>query len=99
MIRGLDYVVERFSPLLNRNFVFFEPGGDLLEPEVVDQRERWFRALRREHVLLSNLPRDSRRPVVVERAAALAVQLEATPAAAPSAPGLRTSRASPNWKQ
>jgi hypothetical protein len=83
LVRGLDAVFRRFSPLLNRDFVFFERvvvplarggGGD-------DPRTLAFRALRREHVLLEELPPGEVAPLLAARAAALAERQRARIAA------------------
>lgn len=74
LIRGLDAVVRRFSPLLNRNFYFFEDGVvrhevDRSVPQ--DRRHTLFQAIRREHVLLADASVVAVGPVVLARAAAL----------------------------
>ncbi len=70
MVRGLDFLVARFSWLLNRDFVFFERDAEVgAEPSVGrSRRSLLFRALRREHVLLAEVPRGERGAVLVQRA-------------------------------
>ncbi|MBK8979441.1 MAG: ion transporter [Planctomycetes bacterium] len=73
LVRGLDALVQRFSPLLNRNFVFFERHVLPLESDgEPDVRTLCFRALRREHVVLDELPVASAAPLLAERAERLA---------------------------
>lgn len=80
LVRGLDSLVHRFSPLLNRNLVFFEQGVAHTPRGGETLRELLFRALRREHVLLANLARERREPLLVERARDLATRMRAMPA-------------------
>lgn len=81
MARGLDSLVRRFAALLNRNLVFFEeavmPRGSRDESQ--DVRLLSFRALRREHVALSDLPGTAAAPLLVRRAADLAHVFAALP--------------------
>ncbi|MEM7199619.1 MAG: hypothetical protein AAF628_05095 [Planctomycetota bacterium] len=73
LVRGLDHLVHRFSWLMNRNFVFFDPDQQAAEPALADtDRSLVFRALRREHVLVADLAPAARAPVVAERARRLA---------------------------
>ncbi|HEY8494297.1 MAG TPA: hypothetical protein VIN04_10415, partial [Myxococcota bacterium] len=54
LVKGMDGLVRRFSPLLNRNFVFFERlAFDAGRSAPRTPRDLAFRALRREHVLLA----------------------------------------------
>ena len=77
MIRGIDTVVRRFSRILNRDFVFFERVVLPLPQDLrVDETALAFRALRREHVLLAELPVAVSGPVLQSRAEALARRLE-----------------------
>ncbi|MCA8940967.1 MAG: hypothetical protein KDB80_00280, partial [Planctomycetes bacterium] len=75
MARGLDALVKRFEPLLNRNLVFFEeavmPRGSRTH-EQSDGRSLVFRALRREHVVLSDLRTADAQGLLVDRAERLA---------------------------
>ncbi|MEO0481757.1 MAG: hypothetical protein AAF196_20010 [Planctomycetota bacterium] len=69
LIRGFDQLVRRFSSLLNRDFVFFERMVVRLpSTESIDPRTLAFRALRREHVMLSELEPEERAPLIVVRA-------------------------------
>lgn len=71
LVRGLDSLVRRFSPLLNRNFVLFEGGSSWRmreRPPELERRRLLFRALRREHVLIADLPRSTRTEVELQRA-------------------------------
>jgi hypothetical protein len=76
LVRGFDTVVRRFSRLLNRDFVFFErhvlplPQEHHQEPMTLA-----FRALRREHVLLAELPPERSAEVMTTRALALESRL------------------------
>ena len=80
LIKGIDSLVRRFRPLLNRNFVFFERAVVPLESEGRrDLRSRLFDALRREQVLLADLPVHEARPILCRRADALAARLDAAP--------------------
>lgn len=69
LVRGLDGLVARFAPLLNREFVFVPAAVDVgrSEPQE-DERDLAFALLRREHELLALLPPDARRVVVLARA-------------------------------
>ncbi|MBI5849556.1 MAG: hypothetical protein HZB39_00735 [Planctomycetes bacterium] len=78
LVRGFDALVRRFSRLLNRDFVFFERVVvPLSRPEREDDRNLAFRALRREHVLLTELPIADAAPILRARADALATRLGA----------------------
>lgn len=81
LVRGLDSLVHRFSPLLNRRLVFFEQGVAHAPRRGETVRELLFRVLRREHVLIANLPRAQREPLLVERARRLAEHMEGWSAA------------------
>ncbi len=96
MVKGLDALVRRFSALLNRNFVFFERVVLPLQSEIgADLRSLAFRALRREHVLLADLPVEEAAPRLAARATALAERNRAAPAMTPAAdPAARSSLAS-----
>ncbi len=73
LVRGLDAVVRRFSALLNRDFVFFERVVVPFEPGLrSDPRVLAFRALRREHVLLDEMPVEEAAPLLIDRARSLA---------------------------
>ncbi|MDA0934216.1 MAG: hypothetical protein O3C51_12260 [Planctomycetota bacterium] len=73
LVRGLDAVVRRFSTLLNRDFVFFERVVVPFEPGGRDDpRALAFRALRREHVLLDEMPPEEAGPLLELRAQVLA---------------------------
>ncbi|MCA8955944.1 MAG: ion transporter, partial [Planctomycetes bacterium] len=82
LLRGLDAMIERFAPLLNRSFVLFEEGTHR-GAEVDEQSPRLvlFRAIRREHVLLDEQPASATCEVLLGRAAALAARFAATPLA------------------
>ncbi len=72
LIRGLDAVVNRFSRLTNRSFIFFESGthrGDELTRH--DPRRVAFEAIRREHVQLGDLAVDESEATLLVRAEAL----------------------------
>lgn len=78
LVKGMDGLVRRFSPLVNRNFVFFEQVSLQQEPSrTPSARELAFRALRREHLLLASLGRDAH-PTLLARAQALSARLEQT---------------------
>ncbi len=78
LVRGSDALVRRFSGLLNRDFVFFERGVMPLVGEVRrDPRTLPIQALRREHVLLSDLPLARAEPLLVDRARALVGRFDA----------------------
>jgi hypothetical protein len=80
LVRGMDALVRRFSPLLNRNFVFFERAVLPLGQESrMEPRTLLFRALRREHVLLTDLPVETVAPLLRERAERLRTRLAAAP--------------------
>lgn len=69
LVRGLDGLVARFQPLLNREFVFAPAaaaGGKPLAAE--DRRDLLFDALRREHELVDLLPAAERRELLQQRA-------------------------------
>jgi hypothetical protein len=85
LVKGLDGLVRRFSPLLNRDFVFFEQGAEAgAEAAEPGRRELLFRAQRREHVLIAAVPADARGGVLTERARAVSDRLSrATPAERP----------------
>jgi len=76
LIRGLDALVERFSRLINRNFVFFEEG-ERREGEAADQglRKSLFQSLRREHVLLDDSSPAEVHQVLMARSRDLASRL------------------------
>lgn len=85
LVRGFDALVRRFSRLLNRDFVFFERVvAPLARAEVEEPRTLAFRALRREHVLLDELPHDQAAPLLEARAVALAARLVARGDAVPN---------------
>ncbi len=86
LVRGGDAVVRRFSPILNRNLVFFETAPAEGEQAPVDlERQHCFAALRREHVLLGGLPAQRRREVLASRAQRLTARLmQARPVPQPS---------------
>ena len=85
MVRGLDYLVARFSWVLNRDFVFFEPRTESSDSGAKHRvRPLVFRALHREHVLLREATSAQRGPVVAERARRLGEQLAGGPSRAPS---------------
>ncbi|MFO1054358.1 MAG: hypothetical protein U1F36_19230 [Planctomycetota bacterium] len=77
MVRGFDTVVRRFSRILNRDFVFFERFVQPLPHEAEsDPLALAFRALRREHVLLGEMPVRDAAPILERRAADLTRRLE-----------------------
>ena len=83
LVKGLDGLVQRFAPLLNRNFVFFEKLSlRAFRTPVKDLRELAFRALRREHVLLGEADPAAAAPVLSARAQALRDRLQQTSAEA-----------------
>ena len=101
LIRGMDALVQRFSPLLNRDFVFFEraslDGSDAgaTASRMLDNRDArslLFQALRREHVLLSELPAEAVRHELEDRASALTRRL----ADSVPVPQMRTFGADPS---
>lgn len=78
LVKGMDGLVRRFSPLLNRNFVFFDEVSlqdDAHRP--ASTRELAFRTLRREHLLLDELGA-SAHDTLLQRAQALTADLAAT---------------------
>ncbi len=80
LVKGMDSLVRRFSPFLNRNFVFFEKEVlPLAAAEVENERSVLFQALRREHILLAALPVSEGTAALEERARALAESLRADP--------------------
>jgi hypothetical protein len=92
LIRGLDAVVERFSPLLNRNFYFFEGGVVRQGDEAAasnDRRHALFQAIRREHVLVGDAAVADASPVVSVRATALRERMEHAPDVQPPASSQR----------
>ncbi len=95
MAKGMDALVYRFRSLLNRNFVFFEEAVLPRGPrEVVrDARALSFRALRREHILIRDLPPDVASPILHARAEAVAQKFDDLP---PRARGTGTIRRSAN---
>ncbi len=68
MIRSMDALVQRFSPLLNRNFIFFEREVLKRSRDGVDERALMFQAQRREHVILADLPVEESRAMFELRA-------------------------------
>lgn len=90
LVRSVDGLVERFSALLNRNFVFFAEAADGDAAQLATSRPRLLHALlRREHELLLALPLPQRRQLLATHARELAaadtaVVWPATPAAAPA---------------
>ena len=71
LVRGLDGLVARFAPLLNREFVFVPAAADIGRSQPhEDERDVVFALLRREHELLALLPPDARRAAVQARAQA-----------------------------
>lgn len=86
LIRGLDGLVQRFSPLLNRNFVFFEAGmarAPSAAAAAIDPRGLAFAALRREHALLRDLPPPARQEQLRGRCAWLGQWAATAPPAEP----------------
>jgi hypothetical protein len=90
LVKGMDSLVQRFAPLLNRNFVFFEraslepsvewlPNGESALRAEFDERSLLFRALHREHVLLAGLPAATARAELLDRAASLTRQFAESP--------------------
>lgn len=71
LVRGMDGLVRRFGPLLDRNFVFFENVGRAPVP-VAMRRDIAFAALRREQLLLSALPAEQRAADLRDRLHAVA---------------------------
>ncbi len=79
LVRGMDGLVQRFAPLLNRDFVFFEPQRTAVDrggPEAA-ARKTVFAALRAEHALLRGLPQDGRQAALAARGRALAARAAA----------------------
>lgn len=78
MVRGMDGLVRRFAPLLDRNFVFFAGAG---EPPVhaVTRRELVFESVARERSLAELLPAGVRREVLDGRLRAVAVRAASMP--------------------
>lgn len=82
MAKGADSLVHRFSTLLNRNLVFFdETVLPRAHEQEVDDRVLAFRALRREQVLIHDLPMADAQRVLLRRAQRLARRFEAIPSA------------------
>lgn len=82
MVRGMDHLVRRFSSLLNRNFVFFDVAPSEARAAVAeDPNGDVFRAIRREHVLLEDMPSSDSAPVAVARARRLTARLSDAPPA------------------
>lgn len=78
LVKGMDGLVRRFSPLVNRNFVFFDEvtlHDDAGRP--ASARELTYRALRREHLLLTGLGANAR-DHLLQRAHALTARLDRT---------------------
>jgi hypothetical protein len=78
LVRGLDGLVARFAPLLNREFVFVPAAADIgrTEPQE-DERDLLFGLLRREHELLALAPVDERRAAVAARGLAVRAATQA----------------------
>jgi hypothetical protein len=79
LVKGMDGLVRRFSPLVNRNFVFFEQLA-LRDAHTgpLSVRDSLFRALRREHLLLAEAAPAAAGPVLLARAQSLAQRLVQT---------------------
>ena len=90
LVRGMDGLVERFSPLLNRNFVFFDDVGDAADDDDEPQQRRRLLhgLLRREHELLAALPHGSRAELVAQHAAQLGQPDDQPPVPWPDNQGL-----------
>ena len=86
MAKGTDALVQRFSTLLNRNLVFFDetvlPQAPTAAASSTDARSLAFRALRREQVLVEDLPAADARRVLLKRAERLEGRFEAIPSVA-----------------
>ncbi|MEZ5964090.1 MAG: hypothetical protein R3F56_09620 [Planctomycetota bacterium] len=77
LVKGMDGLVRRFSPLLNRNFVFFDEVSLRADADgAVSARELAFRALRREQILLAEVEADAHE-VLLARARILCAHLAA----------------------
>lgn len=73
LVRGMDGLSERFSSLLNRNFVFFAAAeAPTTRVHDVDRRATLFAALERERSLAVRLSEAQRRPWLLARARAIA---------------------------
>lgn len=72
LVRGLDGLVQRFSTLLDREFVFVPAASDEHRaPDLDGRREVLFEALERERELLGLVDSRQRAAAIVARAAAL----------------------------
>lgn len=61
LVRGMDGLVQRFSQLLNREFVFVPAAAEVRRRVVEDERrDLLFESLRREHELVAILPKAER---------------------------------------
>ena len=86
LVRGMDGLVQRFSQLLNREFVFVPAAAEVHRRIIEDERrDLVFESLRREHELIAILPK-------VEREAALLATARATRRLAGELDPLRAGR-------
>jgi hypothetical protein len=71
LVRGMDGLVQRFSQLLNREFVFVPAAAEVRRRLIEDERrDLVFECLRHEHDLISILPKNDREAVLHARAKA-----------------------------
>lgn len=92
LVRSMDGLVERFSALLNRNFVFFEQPAEGDAAAVGESRQRLLHGLlRREHELLRAMPLSLRAPLLRRHAEELAAPPLAAAAPWPEHPEQPTS--------
>ncbi|MBK8097212.1 MAG: hypothetical protein IPK26_08895 [Planctomycetes bacterium] len=81
LVRGMDGLSERFSSLLNRNFVFFAAAeAPTTRVQDVDLRAALFAALERERSLLARLPGEQRTALLAARARGVAARAGGLPA-------------------
>lgn len=74
LIRGLDALVQRFAPILNRDLLWFRDGRRA-RPAEPPRRRLLFLALRREHLLAAELEPAARRAWLEQRLRTIANRL------------------------
>lgn len=79
LLRGMDGVVRRFAPLLNRSLLFFAAEERSEREPLAAHQKLLFQALRREHRLLEEAPRAGVHQEVLARAQGLVARLRAAP--------------------
>jgi hypothetical protein len=93
LVRGLDGLAQRFTQLLNREFVFVPAAADVRRPVAEeDRRDVLFAALRREHELAALLPAAERTGLLTARLQAAAAAMETLGDGGPRRLGLVSER-------